>query len=193
MKREAMIAKLKTYRSNLAVPHHIGAGFRKVVLLAHRVGIECHFDDDRDCSFERGRIKVSCSMNPLAFSPSQFISSMTWDVAHELGHYLIAPSSRWNRKDYGIPKITADRSERSKSYWDLDEAKAYLVGEHIYNLLYNGKSFKGNPLASKARRAAHRAKSAEAMKWWKAEGKSMVDEVMAKCKIAPRHARSSSS
>lgn len=87
------------------------------------------------------------------------------DVAHELGHFLVAPKSRRYRKDYGIP---AQARGADRARWDMDESKARMV-EHFL-LARFGYSFKKDPL----RLADSHYQAKEVRRWWRTEGKLSV-------------------
>lgn len=91
------------------------------------------------------------------------------DVAHEMGHFLIAPKSRRYRKDYGIP-TNVYRLGVEQGTWDFDEAKALLV-EHFL-LEKFGHPFKKNPLRTASGRFQVHANAAR--KWWRTEGKLSI-------------------
>lgn len=105
---------------------------------------------------------ISVSRSPKEFitTPQAAVHALCVDIAHELGHYLIATAGRRRRPDYGIPE-----NAEGIPQWDLDEAKAVLV-EH-YLRAAHGLKFKKDPLRDKAMRAV-------ANKWWREQGKNEI-------------------
>jgi len=80
----------------------------------------------------RGYIELG-DPRPIEFArnPKWFEERVAKNLAHELGHFLIAPPGRRYRRDYGIPPI-GGRTAEMVIKWDLDEAKAILVEHFLY-------------------------------------------------------------
>lgn len=94
------------------------------------------------------------------------------DIAHELGHYLVAPPGRRHRKDYGIPSYRG-RSDASHRRWDLDEVKAVVVSHWLLAQLGFGKEtgVLKQPLRTVTFGAACRL---EVSHWWRTEGREQI-------------------
>ena len=52
-------------------------------------------------------------------------------IAHEIGHFLAAPLSRRNRKNFGIPLSQDNSSPRSRYKWEREEVMAQLFEQKI--------------------------------------------------------------
>lgn len=86
-------------------------------------------------------------------------------LAHELGHYLIAPKGRRHRKDYGIP--AKQRTSASIDKWQLDDDKAVMVELQLL------KHFSFHTSALRRQRV-----NPDAVVWWYKIGKKMVSDVL---------------
>lgn len=96
------------------------------------------------------------------------------DIAHELGHYLIAPKGRRHRLNFGIPP---KRYNVPRPQWDLDEAKAILV-EHALLRHFGGKMALKHPLRMRVLLESVRSQSKKANTWFEKEGKAMLQQAL---------------
>jgi hypothetical protein len=58
----------------------------------------------------------------MVFNEEDPAKRTAWWLFHEVGHLMVAPKSRRNRRDYGIPPGTV-----GDPYWDHDDNKASLI------------------------------------------------------------------
>lgn len=91
------------------------------------------------------------------------------ELAHELGHYLIAPKGRRHRRDYGIVGF----GEK----WDLDEAKAVLV-EHELLRFFGAKKVLKHPLSRVLLASFIKKQKKPALRWFDEQGKEMVRNIL---------------
>lgn len=105
--------------------------------------------------------------------PHRILLGLTQDLAHELGHYLIAPKGRRHRKDYGIPS-ERQRSEVSHRRWEVDEMKATLVEYALLRHfgLEEELCLRKDPL--RLRQYPRNPFRKEAARWWKTEGPATI-------------------
>jgi len=93
-------------------------------------------------------------------------------LAHELGHFLIAPLGRRYHTNYGIPSERM-RSDAQRRTWNLDETKADIVGNYLLCKVGYAKRMHVPGYSLTGRYAAPLGKVA--WKWWKLEGKSQIE------------------
>lgn len=91
------------------------------------------------------------------------------ELAHELGHYFIAPKGRRHRKDYGIVGF----GEK----WDLDEAKAILV-EHELLRFFGAKKVLKCPLSRVTLAFSIKEQKKSAIHWFNEQGKEMIHYIL---------------
>lgn len=84
------------------------------------------------------------------------IEALRRDLAHELGHFLVATKRQRRLKDYGIPPRRPSMSEKTKEKWDLLDEKASLVAQEISNILDLGHELSFTPKLA-------------AWQWWEQE------------------------
>jgi len=132
-------------------------------------------------TYRNGTIHLICPTLKgfIQSHPRNLNNNLARDLAHELGHYLIAPKTRRNRKDYGIP-ISHRRGEKSNHYWDLDDAKADLVGHELLREFGFGSRITiGKDPISSLRSGSTVEIYKEAHAWWKSsEGSTKIHEIM---------------
>lgn len=136
----------------------------KLIKLAKVLGFEVKIGQDFGGS--NREITIDVPAKTLAIKPDEAIYWFYKDLAHELGHVILAPKGRRFRKDYGI-KNGIRRSYRSKLKWDFDEAKATLIEHHLLNFV--GLKYLKEPLGKLL------GQKAKVNKWWKIDGEQMVD------------------
>jgi hypothetical protein len=95
-------------------------------------------------------------------------------LAHELGHFLVAPKGRRYKKDYGIASERR-RSEASHRFWEIDECKAKIVEHYLLARCGFGRAegVRKRPLRSHGVDDSYRW-SVE--RWWRTEGQKSVEE-----------------
>lgn len=154
----------------------------------HRVGVRLTNEQQFLRHYQRGAkykgyIEVQLGFNSFAnraVTLTYLRHTVAKSLAHELGHFLIAPLGRRYRKDYGIP--VGHRSERAEFNWDLDEAKAVLVENHLLiacGYRRRGMKIQKDPLSFMRRRGLRFRKiRVEAHRWWRACGRAMIDEMI---------------
>lgn len=118
--------------------------------------------------YRRGEISVSVqnkSMEQLIFGkPSSAPETIVRTLAHEVGHFLLAPPARRRQDDYGISN-KAKRGPRSAEKWTTDEERASLIGDYL--IWHSGFRKKaptphGKPLSD----------------WWDSEGKRLTETIV---------------
>ncbi len=92
-------------------------------------------------------------------------------LAHELGHYLVAPPKRRRQKDYGIK--TKNISDRSRRKYDIEEIKVQAIEAEIYERL----NIKNGLLSGVPDYREDDDVYYDVTKWWKSEGKQLVDSM----------------
>jgi hypothetical protein len=100
------------------------------------------------------------SPKDMTVKPVHASLQIVQSIAHEIGHYIVAPPSRRYRKDYGIP-----RDHRNDAYWNLDEMKARFVERELVRAC-------GMKRANVLLISGVYKKPAEM--WWEQEGKHLV-------------------
>lgn len=129
-------------------------------------------------------LSIECGTELLFQNKTIFVESWIWytlkskdpkkyfisQIAHELGHFLIAPKSRRYKENYGIPPNVR------RDYWDLDEVKAQLVEFHLlqYFHLTNRKYIE---------RFGSDWMHEEAKVWFKEVGKKKIDLILKSGKL----------
>lgn len=91
-----------------------------------------------------------------------FKQEMIWDILHEVGHLVIAPPSRRNRKDYGTPP-----SSRGQTFWDKEDDMATLVEIELCKL------FKLPPRVN----PKPHLETAGVRAWWQSKGRKLAQRV----------------
>lgn len=134
--------------------------------IANSLGWKIQFGDWEDRSsltFKRGTLTLS-AIRPkdVAIRPGPISIEVVQSVAHEIGHYLVAPPSRRHKKNYGISR---DFGNRNSDYWDLDDMKARFVERELMRAcgFRNHLAFVIN--------GPHKKPAAV---WWEREGKHLV-------------------
>lgn len=128
----------------------------------------------------KGWIEVDLSLTTLmstSLTQRALGTIIAKKVAHELGHFLVAPPGRKYQQDYGI-RAYGKRSEKSMEFWDLDEAKATLV-EHqlLRHFGFEGRTkLLKDPLCNMRRLSRLRVCRKKAWQWWRSEGKRAFEE-----------------
>lgn len=111
---------------------------------------------------------------------------MSANIAHELGHYLVASPGRRHRKNYGIPSYRG-RSDASQRRWDLDETKAVVVAHWLLAACGFGKEagVRKQPLRTISGGSLNvRACRLEVSHWWRTEGREQVTQELLQKGIA---------
>jgi hypothetical protein len=141
-------------------------------LVAFANSLELHVDLDKgDPSYTphkrkwKGTISLVVNMRTLVSKPETLARILGAQLAHELGHYIVAPKSRRRLKDYGIP------SASSAPYWLLDEAKARVVEHHLRRHFGDSHAMK-DPL-----RLSRFSRTRKAIAvWWRDTGRATVEQ-----------------
>lgn len=151
---------------------------KKLQRIVRVLGLAIKFGDAR--SYERGVITLEANIAPeqWLFEPDSFHNVWARMLAHEIGHYVVAPPSRRRRKNYGIvqPKFIDGEWVNTK-YWDIEDEKASLVE---YALVKACGIWAADP--HKAPRRKQWALNL-ADKWFKQEGKQLVDSLLSSAEI----------
>jgi hypothetical protein len=121
----------------------------------------------------KGYIEVPITIaHVLSTTPQAITNNVARNLAHEIGHWLVAPKGRRYRKDYGIKGDTLR--------WDLDEMKARIVEHFILQHFGFGDRIKilRDPIWRwrNSRSTQHRQMRREALRWWQAEGQAQVQK-----------------
>lgn len=111
-------------------------GFQKILKLASHLGIRVRFGDENKYYIKRLRFSkqkiIQIAVKPEMLLDNSGFRFMTQDLAHELGHYVIASPEQKKRIDYGIP---AKRTKNTEYKWDLIDYKATLIEQVILDKL----------------------------------------------------------
>lgn len=122
-----------------------------------------------------GTIIVSIKPWTVMRTPEKAAMWIAWELAHELGHYLVATPIRRRMNDYGI---SADhkRTEAQAKRWEIDEAKATLV-EHYLRKHFRDARAQVNPLVRYRKKSLERRgiDVTALLQWWADSGKALVD------------------
>jgi len=106
-----------------------------------------------------GMITLGISPRLLVRRPEMGVRYLASQLAHELGHYLIAPKSRRRRKDYGIPP------DSTSAFWTTDETKARIV-EHYIRAYFGDPTALKDPIRRFARNRRSMGDLKAIRKWW---------------------------
>lgn len=149
------------FRNMMSIAQHLHLG----VQLGRNTSYELVPDLADRRSPARRVITLELSLYELLNDPSASQYKVVRYMAHEFGHYFIAPEGRRRKADYGIPPGS------SKEKWDLDDAKATFVEQRI--LRWAGlDSFVGD--------RSHIDEHIEwqAKCWWRREGRKKINAVL---------------
>lgn len=134
-----------------------------------KIGSEANYKPER-----KGRhgwvrwITLDVSTNDILYA-KELNLTLAIGLAHEIGHYIAASKSRRNKENFGL--------ERDKSFFYLDEAKAFLIEDILrkhfevqtqFDILDIDKI--SNPELLKV--------MPEAKKWFEVEGKQEVEVLL---------------
>ncbi len=94
-------------------------------------------------------------------------------LAHEIGHYLVAPPKRRRQKDYGVKNKSSKLSKKVNLKYELEEVKAQAIQFEIYERI-GLKNFKyDNGWDWRTRSDG----DYDIRKWWQSQGKQLVDNM----------------
>jgi hypothetical protein len=137
----------------------------RIFRIANSLGWKIRFGDwdaPDGISYHKGVITLYTRPKDVALRPGYASVDVVQNVAHEIGHYLVAPTSRRHRKNYGINR---NFGHRDSDYWDLDDMKARFVERELmracgmkHHLTYLMVGQHRKPAAL----------------WWEQEGKHLV-------------------
>jgi len=158
----------------------------KKIAYAYRIGIRFtaeprYVNTNKKHSIHKSYIEMDLRIHDLIFQPQSghraLSNRVARHVAHELGHFLVAPGGRRYRKDFGIPEVK--RSRASGERWELDEYKAQLVDNYILRLCGFEKRFRlpKNPLWRECKKRNYIA--LQAKEWWDTKGKFLIEKELA--------------
>lgn len=177
------MSKIKTYDRDLKNLYDFARSFK----IGIRLSDESQYLPNpsyKHFGGKRGNIGAELLISDLfnaSNSRETLANKVALTIAHELGHFLVAPKGRKYKKDYGI--VTKDLSERSMYHWDLDEAKACLIHAYLLKHFRFDQRMKvlKDPLSSWRRRVPRIQKARrEAWKWWNKEGQLLINNYLKK-------------
>lgn len=109
-------------------------------------------------------INISLSYyNFLINSKKETEEQLIKTIAHELGHYFVAPPKRRRQKDYGIKNKSL--SQKTNDKYELEEIKAQAIEREIYDQIgfkTTNKDYRDSVLVKE---------------WWQSQGKQLVDNM----------------
>jgi hypothetical protein len=145
-------------------------------------GVETHFTPEKTKNYDiKGWIEIPITSYDLIYrmqSIQDLNNYVARSLAHELGHFLVAPVGRRYRKDYGIP--SSNSSHASTDKWDLDEAKANLVEEYLLQKFGFAKRLriKKDPIRFLRDIPSYRFHYRDAWAWWRKGGEAYIKELI---------------
>jgi hypothetical protein len=130
--------------------------------VANSLGCKVVFEPNwQENAYQNGTISLDFHPSQVVKEPEKQATLIAEALAHELGHFVVAPAGRRYRKNYGILNTIT----RDSQYWELDEAKARMV--EVALLRHVG--IKGNGLQDLTQEYQRRVSL-----WWEKEGKHLV-------------------
>jgi hypothetical protein len=132
--------------------------------VANSLGCKVAFSNNsREATYNKGVIYLDFSPFGLVHDTERNTIGLVEALAHELGHFVIAPRGRRYRKNYGI--LTTNN--RNHDHWNLDEEKALLVE----GALLRHVGLKGMGLIDLTYEK-------RVMSWWEQQGKHIVQGLL---------------
>ncbi len=125
-------------------------------------------------------IQINGGGSYLFSNPIRFRTLAAQELAHELGHFIVAPKRRRFKKDYGIPDERNSRTTQQNNYWLVDELKAQFVERHLlryYKIPSKKNYFKIYPAGEINPKLYNKA-----LTWWNWGGKIKVQTILKQSK-----------
>lgn len=97
-----------------------------VLRLADALNFRIRFGDELKYYVSREQKIMQLNPTVRELADLRYVSQM---IAHEIGHYMVAPKSRRNRPDYGIP--TGWASSGKSGLWMIEDSCASAVERYI--------------------------------------------------------------
>jgi len=151
----------------------------KLYVFARDLGLQVAFgsENSRTTRISRRYVRheIQIELRPkdlFHMSGSDLQDSIGRNLAHELGHYIVAPKGRRHRKDYGIPGTSTKR-------WAIDEGKAILIENYLLKRFGFGCRMRllKYPVRSNRHRSV-REHHREIEKWWREDGERKIKSVL---------------
>lgn len=129
----------------------------------------------------QGYAVIQCSPFDLVWAPERIFIRLERDIAHEIGHYLLASDKQRKKTDYGIPNFETRKSNKN---WDVNDLKAMLIERFIIESMGTGRKVCQNH-EQRMKSAVFDKKNFDksyhkAMTWWEKEGEQMMKDLLAK-------------
>jgi hypothetical protein len=148
---------------------------KQLLRFANSLGLRVDLEGSGDATYApskrnwEGTITLTTSIRMLVSQPETSVRYLGSQLAHELGHYLVAPKSRRRKKDYGIPPAS------SAPIWTTEETKARIVEHYLRKRFGDPRAFK-DPIKRFARNRRSMGDLKVIKAWWDETGLAMVNE-----------------
>ncbi len=105
---------------------------------------------------------IEISLSPRLYLRKTGLREMhAREICHEIGHLLIAPKSRRDKPNYGIPSQSI-----GETYWDRDDARASQIAYELAQRFGVVYSWNGTM----------QERPEEELAWWRAKGRELVNK-----------------
>lgn len=102
---------------------------RKLIRFLNYLHVSVRLSDDEPRYYVQNARRIMQLDHGLPYG-ARFQEKLFQSLFHEIGHLLVAPRSRRDRPDYGIPA-----NALGETYWDIEDEKATLVELELCRIL----------------------------------------------------------